>query len=239
MKIAIIDDLPTDQNTLLAVLPSCFQELGFSIIKLDIFSSGEALLETFQTGSYDILFMDIYMSGITGMETAQRIRELDTSVKIVFISTSNEFAAESYEVHADFYLLKPYSREQIIKMLSSIHLSLYEQNRILVLEDGQKLLLHSIVYTSYHGHYETIYLQDGTSIRLRTSHTSFCEVLAPFSFFISCNKGMLVNLEKVEQLTPDCFILTNQDRIPISRRRYPEIQKAYADYLIAITRRQD
>ena len=60
MKIAIIDDLPTDQNTLLAVLPSCFQELGFSIIKLDIFSSGEALLETFQTGSYDILFMDIY-----------------------------------------------------------------------------------------------------------------------------------------------------------------------------------
>ena len=110
MKIAIIDDLPTDQNTLLTVLPSCFQELGFSIIKLDIFSSGEALLETFQTGSYDILFMDIYMSGITGMETAQRIRELDTSVKIVFISTSNEFAAESYEVHADFYLLKPYSR---------------------------------------------------------------------------------------------------------------------------------
>ena len=239
MKIAIIDDLPTDQNTLLAILPSCFQELGFSIIKLDIFSSGEALLETFQAGSYDILFMDIYMSGITGIETAQRIRELDTSVKIVFISTSNEFAAESYAVHADFYLLKPYSREQILKMLSSIHLSLYEQNRILVLEDGQKLLLHSIVYTSYHGHYETIYLQDGTSIRLRTSHTRFCEVLAPFSFFISCNKGMLVNLEKVEQLTPDCFILTNQDRIPISRRRYPEIQKAYADYLIAITRRPD
>lgn len=238
MRIAVIDDSFVDQSFLMNVLPSCFQELGFPIMKLDAFPSGKEFLKTFQADCYDILFMDIYMSGMTGIETAQQIRKLDNTVKIIFITSSNAFAAESYAVRADFYLLKPYTREQLLHMLSSIQLSLYEKNRSLLLEDGQTLLLHSILYTSYHGHYETIFLQDGTSLRLRTSHTNFCELLAPFSFFVSCNKGMLVNMEMVEELTPDCFILTNRERIPVSRRRYPDIQKTYTNYLMELRRTQ-
>mgnify|MGYP000721319838 FL=1 len=47
------------------------------------------------------------MGGMSGVETAKRIRALDKNVMLVFVTTSNEFASESYAVKANFYLLKP------------------------------------------------------------------------------------------------------------------------------------
>lgn len=46
------------------------------------------------------------MDKLTGVDVARKIRERDSNVKIVFSTTSNEFASESYEVNACYYLRK-------------------------------------------------------------------------------------------------------------------------------------
>ncbi len=78
---------------------------------LDRFSSGEDFLGAFTPGKYDLIFLDIYMDGITGMETAKRIRQTDHDCRIIFITISPEFAVESYNVNASFYLLKPIGKD--------------------------------------------------------------------------------------------------------------------------------
>lgn len=42
------------------------------------------------------------MPGQTGMEAVREIREFDTAVKIIFLTSSAEFAVESYTVGAYF-----------------------------------------------------------------------------------------------------------------------------------------
>ena len=47
------------------------------------------------------------MPGVNGIETAQEIREYDSAMKIIFLTSSAEYAVESYTVNAYFYQLKP------------------------------------------------------------------------------------------------------------------------------------
>ena len=57
-----------------------------------------------------LFFLDIYMNGINGMETARKIRLWDTSCHIIFVTTLSDFAVDSYEVKATYYLIKPNHR---------------------------------------------------------------------------------------------------------------------------------
>ena len=46
----------------------------------------------------DILFLDVVMPGQNGMDVAKEIRQYDTNMKIIFLTSSPEFAVESYSV---------------------------------------------------------------------------------------------------------------------------------------------
>ena len=81
------------------------------------FQRGRVFGARFTAGKYDLIFLDIYMDGITGMETAKRIRRADHGCRIIFITTSPEFAVESYDVSASFYLLKPIEKNGVFAAL--------------------------------------------------------------------------------------------------------------------------
>ena len=51
--------------------------------------------------------MDIEMPHLNGMEAAQKIRELDKEVVIVFITNMAQYAIKGYEVDALDFILKP------------------------------------------------------------------------------------------------------------------------------------
>ena len=100
MKIAIVDDSSLDRDFLKNGLEIIFEERNIENLEIQEFSSGEELLNYLRENPSDffhIIFMDIYMEDLTGVETAKAIRKTDEQVKIVFITTSNEFASESYE----------------------------------------------------------------------------------------------------------------------------------------------
>lgn len=47
---------------------------------------------------------------MSGIEAASTVRKTDSSVEIIFLSTSNNFACESYSVNAFCYLVKPITK---------------------------------------------------------------------------------------------------------------------------------
>lgn len=116
MKIAIVDDSSLDRDFLKNGLEIIFEERNIENLEIQEFSSGEELLNYLRENPSDffhIIFMDIYMEDLTGVETAKAIRKTDEQVKIVFITTSNEFASESYEVRAEDYLIKPFDGQRM------------------------------------------------------------------------------------------------------------------------------
>ena len=64
-------------------------------------------------GAYDLVVLDIFMGKMTGIEVAEKLRETDKSVHIAFGTSSNEFASESYDLNACYYLCKPFQADKV------------------------------------------------------------------------------------------------------------------------------
>ena len=77
-------------------------------ISVTHYQDGEDLVEDYR-GGFDILLMDIQMKFMDGMTAAEKIREQDQEVQIIFITNRNDYAIRGYEVDALDYVLKPVS----------------------------------------------------------------------------------------------------------------------------------
>ena len=148
MNIAIIDDISTDAEALKNIAVSYFEKKQ---IRAEIchFFSAEEFFEDYQPGKFQILFLDIYMDGMTGMEAARRIRRQSDSCILVFVTTSSDFAVESYDVGASYYLLKPFQPEKLCSILDSFQSRLLLASRYIEVVSDRvpiRVPLRSILY---------------------------------------------------------------------------------------------
>lgn len=165
MKIAIVDDDRQLSDRLMEYMDAL---LAGSCEWLH-YPSGEAFLAAWTPGMCDRVILDIFMGGVTGMDVAREIRRSDREVKLVFCTTSNEFASESYEVNACYYLHKPLEKGRVKAMLDRIDLAQLEQARTVQLPDGTAAVLRDIVYADSAAHYVTLHCRRGKSIRVQAS----------------------------------------------------------------------
>ena len=206
--------------------------MGLEIGSIDGYTSGEALLKQFSAGKYDLIFLDIYMGGMSGVEAAKRIRAIDKNVMLVFVTTSNEFASESYAVKANFYLLKPIRPNSVRQLAETLAQQMQNIRSVAALPDGTVIPLSSLVYTSCSGHYVNVYLVGSEPLKIRTTHKIMDEALSKYDGIISCNKGVLVSLANVAKLDGENFTMINGDTVPISRRKPAQIKNDYTRFVL-------
>lgn len=65
----------------------------------------------------DVAFLDIAMPEETGLQLALELREINPYTRIVFVTAYDAYALDAFQVAAVGYLLKPYTEEQVRKML--------------------------------------------------------------------------------------------------------------------------
>ena len=114
VRIACCDDDKNHLNTIKNMIDSWNQ--CPVLLHTDIFDEGDALIQAHAKQPYDIIILDIVMPLLNGVDTAREIRTKDKSVKIIFLTSSKEFAFESYRVKASDYLLKPVLCQAPVKM---------------------------------------------------------------------------------------------------------------------------
>ena len=193
------------------------------------YGSGEALLADWRPGAFELVVLDIYMGGATGMEVARRLRADDGQVRLAFATSSNDFASESYEVGACYYLRKPFRPEGVRAMLERLDLEALERSRRLRLPDGSQVVLRSIRYAASDGHRVTLHCKDGDRT-LRTSFAAVEPLLCAYPCFCGICRGVVVNFHEVAGRQEDVFLLKDGTRLPISRRRLREVQEAYSAF---------
>ena len=141
------------------------------------------------------------------------------------------FASESYCVDASFYLLKPFSQNMVHTMVQKLIKVDSRLSLFITLPNDRKLYLRDIIYGEYINHKIFIHTKSHNDISFRMSFGNFLELISPFSFLISCCKGIIVNLYEVINKENNCFILSDNSTIPISRRKIKEINNVYADFV--------
>ncbi len=230
MNIAHIDDEQHCLEELSSALKETFSALGITYNKIDSFLSSEALFAHFFRGAYDIIFLDIYMKDETGIDVARKIREKDQDVILIFCTSSNEFAAETYEVGARYYLNKPPSKEKLAAMLKRIDLLSIEKNRSVTLPNGFVCPIRHLIYTEYVNHTVVFHINNGEPQSVYMNHYEAEELLLHYKSFHKVNRGCIINFAMVKKIEGNVFIMQNKDTVPISRRRFKEISEEYTKY---------
>lgn len=108
MKIAYLEDDKYQTHKVSSILRACLRNEAIPIEVFDCFNCSEDFLSEWHPKKYDLILLDIFILGeSSGITIAKTIREKDQQVRIAFCSSSNDYAYESYEVAADYYITKP------------------------------------------------------------------------------------------------------------------------------------
>lgn len=116
IKIAICDDETAFLTELSAMLRSWAASRKL-VLQLFPFTNGDKMIAACEESPADLVILDIMMPFPGGMDTAKALRQKESHVPLIFLTSSPEFALESYEVRAFWYLLKPVSEERLFSVL--------------------------------------------------------------------------------------------------------------------------
>ena len=230
IRIAICEDEKDQQELLEGYINEVFKSLSLQY-KLDIFSSGEELLESYSK-DFDIVLLDIQLGEINGMDTARKIRFLDNKVEIIFITSLIEYALEGYEVRAYRYLVKPVKYENLKDNIISCIKEIEIKNKyIIVKEQGNqiKLDINEITYIEVQKENITIHTLAKT-YKTKGTMSNF-ENDIDCSRFFRCHKSFLVNLDHVKSIKQYVAILETSEEVPVSRYRFKETKEKFFELI--------
>lgn len=196
-----------------------------------VFRDGEDIAGEYRP-EYDIILMDIQMRFMDGMTAARLIRERDSDVIIIFITSMAGYAIEGYEVRAFDYILKPVTYDMFSRKLerAADHIRPVDA-RYIVLNDRDgsvKLDAAQIRYVESAGH-QMIYHTGSEVYSVRGRLDDLEQELVPAGFF-RINRGYLVNLYHITAIRDKCCVVS-RDNLPISRSRRAELMDALAKIL--------
>lgn len=242
MKIAIIDDLSTDRDTISTLVQSYFSIHCIHIpLVLQTFESGDIFLHTFSQNSFDIIFIDYYMDGLCGLDTAFAIREKDKSVKLIFTTASKDYAIAGYRVQASGYLIKPITLEEFTETMSLMDINKILKQQYIEIPSGYtviKLPLKDIVYCDITGHYVQIHTINFGTQCSRMTFTELQNLLTPYPEFLMCYRGCMINMNHVTHIDDLNFHMDCGERIPFRKRDNTGILKVYSEFLFNKVRNQ-
>jgi DNA-binding response OmpR family regulator len=116
-RILVVDDEPDITFTLQVGL----EDGGFDV---DAFIDPELVLSSFKPGLYDLVLIDIMMPKMDGFVLYERLKTVDPSVKVCFLTASEIYREEIREVkhstlNKDLFLQKPISTDNLIREINN------------------------------------------------------------------------------------------------------------------------
>ena len=118
-SILLVDDEPDITNLVRKVL----EINGFVV---DSYTDPTLALSNFKPRLYDLLLLDIRMPEMSGLDLCQKMRQIDSNVKICFLTASELFYEEYRRLYAypsldkAYFIQKPCRSEDLINQLKEI-----------------------------------------------------------------------------------------------------------------------
>lgn len=230
MKIAICDDALEDIMKLKEALLA--YDSSFEIFT---YTNGDTLISDFLSNSVsaDVLFLDIYMPMVDGMTIAQEIRKHESDIKIIFISSSNEFYQQAYEVFAFNYILKPFEDAQLYRVLEralqEIGTTLKNRFHFRYKSTSYSVKCHDIYFLESQNKIVLLHMNDGSTLQCYGKLDEIIQQL-PSKSFLRCHQSYIVNLSHIRELSEKHFQV-GPHRIGISRKYAKASKEEYFAYL--------
>jgi len=236
VHIAVCDDEKSIREQLIEFMEEqskTYKMGSVTEIKIEEFSSGEALLEVKK--KFDIIFLDIQMEGVNGIEAARKLRQRQDDAILIFITGLKEYVFEVFDVSAFHYLLKPIQKEKFVEVFvravkeaekqkrkTEERIFFKTRNRNLTIDKSQ------ILYVESRTRKVEIHLNQDVMevyVTMREMENRLGEG------FYRCHRGYLVNLAHVMEYSVDKISMSNGESVYMAKEKYNDFVKVYMRYL--------
>lgn len=235
IRIAIVEDEVEYRENICNCLNTIQTESGFSF-SITTYGDGLRFLTDYHE-QFDLVLMDVGLPDLNGMTVAQKLRERDQNVLLIFITSMAQFALKGYSVRALDYIVKPFSYDEFaLKMRRAVGEVAKKKNDIFPIstENGKVFLsVSDIAYIEVKGHKLIFHKIDGEKIenKGRFSLTKAEEQFGRDGF-IRCNNSYLLNPRYIQKIGKDMVSIADAE-IPISRLMRNKFMEQLATYLNA------
>ncbi len=236
LRIALVDDQEADRKLLEQEIRFFFSYHLEQTGSIEPFRSGEAFLAQFQPAAYSIAFLDICMEGMDGIALARRLRDEDPRLLIIFLTGSREYAFDAFPVHPFDYLLKPFSRGDLQRVLTEALRVLAAADRTItvrVARENVEIPVRRLSAAVARGHNVELLLVGHPPLHTTMTFTELQDLLAPDPRFLLCNRGVLVNMEQVLTLTDEYVRMNDGSSFPLRSRGRSELRKTFSHYMLS------
>lgn len=236
-RVALCDDSPEDIMALSNQITKYGKKYDIHF-DMEHFDSGSALVQAHHKNPFNIIFLDIEMPAQSGITTARHLRnDGNDDVFIIFVTSYPEYMRDSFEVQPFQFITKPVNTSVISKLFASImHKYTKSHTSRVILDDqgtGRVTIINDILYIKTSNGDNSIleYVLTSYSFTGKGVLQAWEDELASCGFF-SPHRGYLVNIRHVVSFTKSQLNMSNGYKIPVSRRKFPQFQRLFANRII-------
>ena len=231
--VAICDDEKKAVSTTASACERLLPELTDEPFTINTFLSPVELLESAAKTVYDLILCDVYMPGLLGTDAMQELRDKGSNAHIIFLPSSTDHAVDAFALHADNYLVKPFTYEQFSSAVTeSVKTITRERKEFIVVKAARgtcRLDFSEIVYIETDGHYQLFHMRDGSDISTHSSSQALYDRLSFDERFYKAGSSFILNWDMVRSINNGDAILVDESIVTIPVR----LRKAAADAFFA------
>lgn len=230
LHIAICDDEKDFVEHLTGLLLQYSRDTGREI-KITAYYDGMELIEKYDT-TIDLIFLDICMKMVNGLHAAERIRQMDENVGIIFLTTLTQYGLEGYKYQATNYIIKPLKYVRLkSEMDKFIRRRQKDETPSLVFANDTgkyKVSLKSIRYIETYNRNLMFHTENENIICYKSMKE--VEKQLQDKSFVRCHTSYIVNLFYVKGIKKLDIELITGETIPVSQPKRKEFMERLADY---------
>ena len=236
-KVIIVDDEKLARDLIVNYLSD---EDNIEIIAQ--YNNGLNALKGIKEHQPDIVFLDVQMPKITGLEL---IELLEFTPQIIFTTAYDQFAVKAFELNAIDYLMKPFSKQRLLKALSkaieksnnsdfiklkNTFTEFAKQNERIAVKKGNKIAIipfEEILYITAQDDYIQIVTEQESFLKKQTLE-SIKQSLTDHFFVI--HRSHIINMKFLKHIEKEgkenyFAIMKNGKPLKISRSNYPLLKQ--------------
>ena len=233
LNIAICDD---EEIYICAILEILEEQASFMNMKInfEIYNSAEELLEVVEEEplKYPIMFLDIFMDKMTGIELSKKVKFINKSIDIIFITSTKEFIFDAYDIGALNYILKPIDKNRLKEQfLRAVNLVENNKNKFVITKnfDIYTVNISEIIYFEVRNRIITVeYI--GGEIEFYGKLSAIEKEVLEYNF-IKCHRAYIVNPKYIFKIVGYNIILKDGRSIPVSRLKGSSVKEKFIKYI--------
>ncbi len=237
MNIAICDDDSISRKLISLLLEeyvaSTEQEISFSV-----YTHGEDLMDdALKIGGFDIYILDVMMPDLNGIELGLALREAGYNGKILYLTSSGDYALDAFKAKAFNYIVKPIKKETFFyaldEVIATIPSSATKSLIVKTREGNIKLSFDSILYADLNKRAITYHLINDKDVEGTTIRVTFSEAVQELlqdNRFVLCGVSMVVNLAHINMIENEAILFRGGKKTYIGKRSHRDLKAAWTNY---------